>query len=140
MLPPAAAAVATGATVFAIGLGALLDICEPTLRPVIQSYLKVYPLSLWDFFWATVLLALPVWWLRRRLNPTLMAADEVMKTIDAIDVALGKKQITKSVQNAIWRGIVDQLAEQARLGGRLPDPKQLVATARQHAPNLTLNG
>jgi hypothetical protein len=126
----------TGASFVSGALCAVLQIFRPVIEPKVNGYLALYPPNIANLFLLTLGATAALGWLFYRFNRKARQEAEFERVIDVLERAMAKGQYTKIERKAVWREIVNRLAQEAKLDARPPTAGELQAAAARELSNL----
>jgi hypothetical protein len=127
---------ATAAAVVSAVLYAALVTFEPLIKPKMSGYLQSYPPSTTNLFLLILGTTVALSWLFHRFNKKARQEAEFERIVDVLERAMAKGQYTKIERKAVWREIVNRLAQEAKLDARPPGAGELAAAAARGLSDL----
>jgi hypothetical protein len=126
---PQARDAVTAASLVSAGLYAALVIFEPLIEPRVNGYLQIYPPNTTNLFLLTLGVAASLSWLFHRFNTKARQEAEFERVVDVLQRAMAKGQYSKIERKAVWREIINRLAQEAKLDARPPAAREIEAAA-----------
>ena len=109
---------------------------EPLIKPKMSGYLQCYPPSTTNLFLLILGTTVALSWLFHRFNKKARQEAEFERIVDVLERAMAKGQYTKIERKAVWREIVNRLAQEAKLDARPPGAGELAAAAARGLSDL----
>jgi hypothetical protein len=84
---------------------------EPVIKSSIAPYLNLFPPSFQDWFFLSIIVIVPIWWVRRRLRPSAAKADAIYALIETTASAIKRARLTNYEQTMVWRSFIVVLVD-----------------------------